>query len=180
MWELCPSHALGGGLRVMQKGSWEGQHRLRRGLCSGKKMNFSCGRNRSTVVGLCRYFVTHPAGTFIYIYSSWLTCHSPSSDVSIQGTIIYRIIGSQTLRGLPWHGTSQPLLDSSRDRSTSPARLSFPSGAAWLRGSTSSASLSPPLPVLSAPCRHPEHTWLTCHSLSGGSRWWRDPPCRCK
>jgi hypothetical protein len=57
---------------------------------------------------LCGYFVAHPAGTFICIYSSWLTCHSPSSNVSIQGTIIYRIIDSPAPYRL--QVTSPPLL----------------------------------------------------------------------
>lgn len=78
------------------------------GLCLGQ-ITLSNSRDRLLWLGLCRYFVTHPAGTFICIYSSWLTCHSPSSDVSIQGTIIYRIIDSQAPQGLPCQVTSRPL-----------------------------------------------------------------------
>lgn len=95
--------------------------------------------------------MTHPAGTFICIYSSWLTCHSPSSNVSIQGAIIYGIIDSQAPQGLPCRVTSQPLLGVSRGRSVLPTRLSIPSDTA------SSTGLSPVALVLSAPWGHPAH-----------------------
>lgn len=112
------------------------------------------------MVWLRGYFVTHPAGTFICIYSSWLTCHSPSSNVSIQGTIIYRIIDSQAPQGLPCQVTSQPLLVFSRGRSVLPTRLSIPSDAA------SSTSLFPGVPVPSAPWVHPERAWPTCCGMA--------------
>lgn len=64
--------------------------------------------------------MAHPAGTFICIYSSWLTCHSPSSNVSIQGTIIYRIIDSRAPYRLSCQVTSPPLLVTSRDESKLP------------------------------------------------------------
>lgn len=96
--------------------------------------------------------MTHPAGTFICIYSSWLTCHSPSSNVSIQCTIIYRIIDSRAPQGLPCQVTSQPLQVFSRGRSVLPTRLFVPSDAA------SPANLSPVVPGISAPWGHPEHT----------------------
>lgn len=69
---------------------------------------------------LCTYFVAHPEGTFICIYSSWLTCHSPSSNVSIQGTIIYRIIDSRAPYRHSCQVTSPPLLVTSRDESKLP------------------------------------------------------------
>lgn len=143
--------------------SREGWHGLGRRGCSGERIHLGNSRDHFTVVWLCRYFVTHPAGTFICIYSSWLTCHSPSSNVSIQGTIIYRIIDSQAPQGLPWQVTSQPLLVLSGGRSMLPTRLSVPSDEA------SSASLSTLVSGLSTPPGVTQSTpgpHATGHSLS--------------
>lgn len=103
--------------------------------------------------------MTHPVGTFICIYSSWLTCHSPSSNVSIQGTIIYRIIFSRTPHRLPCQVTSGPTLVTSRGRTT----LSIPAGTAWWWGNLHSTEFCPPILFLSASWCHPEHPWPTCH-----------------
>lgn len=121
-------------------------------VCSGQRINCRNSRDHFTVVWLWRCFVTRPAETFICIYSSWLTCHSPSSNVSIQGTIIYRIIDSQPPQGLPCQVTSQLLRVFSRGQNVLPTPLSTPSDVAF------SASLSPVVPVLSAPWGDPEHT----------------------
>lgn len=154
---LC---ALGDGLRVMGKGSCAGGHQgFGRRQPLGKTQSFGTDdylkqrRNHLLWSGLRRYFVTHPAGTFICIYSSWLTCHSPSSNVSIPGTVIYRIIDSRAPRGLPCRVTFQSLLVSSQGQ-----ECCDPSGHSLV---PSSSFL--PLPVLSAPWDHPEGTWLTGH-----------------
>lgn len=88
-------------------------------------------RNHLLWSGLHRYFVTHPAGTFICIYSSWLTCHSPSSNVSIPGTVIYRVIDSRAPRGLPCQWLSSCGWSPPRGRSALPTWLSIPLGTAW-------------------------------------------------
>lgn len=121
------------------KGSRGGQHRLweasptEEGACAqGRGLPPAIAETILLWTRLWRYFVTHPAGTFICIYSSWLTCHSPSLNVSIQGTIIYRIIDSQAPSGLPCQVPSWPLPVSSRGRSTLPTWLSIPPGTARL------------------------------------------------
>lgn len=118
--------------------------------------------------------MAHPAGTFICIYSSWLTCHSPSSNVSIQGTIIYRIIDSRAPHRLSCQVTSPPLLVTSRDESRLP-------GCPFLQiqsegGGSLPVHLSSLLLVLSAP-------WLTCCTsdrLSDLYRQCQCPPHYCK
>lgn len=112
-------------------------------------------------------FVAHPAGTFICIYSSWLTCHSPSSHVSIQGIIIYRIIDSRAPYRLSCHVTAP---------------------SCWLPPGTRASCL----PIHS--CRHSLRkgrlsplflVFLPCgraaqDSLSDPCRQWQCPPHCCK
>lgn len=144
----------------MGKALWEAQ---RRPLQTPWKWETNCAQDRGFSQQLralpwsvlCRYSVAHPAGTFICIYSSWLTCHSPSSNVSIQGTIIYRTIGSRAPYRLSCQVTSPPLLVTSRDENKLPG---CPFLQTQLEGGKVSPSihLSSLLLVLSAP-------WVTRH-----------------
>lgn len=120
-------------------------------------------RNHLLWSGLHRYFVTHPAGTFICIYSSWLTCHSPSSNVSIPGTVIYRVIDSRAPRGLPCRVTFQSRLVSSQGQECAAHMAVHPSGHSLAERRPCSSSCLPPPLVLSAPWGHPKGTWLTSH-----------------
>ena len=145
-------------IRVLGGGNhWE------KGICFGTDDYLKQRRNHLLWSGLRRYFVTHPAGTFICIYSSWLTCHSPSSIVSIPGTVIYRIIDSRTPRGLPCRVTFQLLLVSSQGQECAAHTAVHPSGHSLAERRPCSSSSFPPLLVLSAPWGHPEGTWLTGH-----------------